>query len=148
MVKRVALLGIFAFSVTSASACPDISGVYYGAEKVLLKIEQDNCAQLTKTNGLIRTDGLIQWISPSESLHLDGSPLCNHNACESATAAFDHIEIRYNYNNVVLTEDHGRCTQRGYDASKDAEGNLLAKFQVTSCADGFAGISTKLFKKY
>jgi hypothetical protein len=115
----------------------------------VVKFEQVGCASLVETTGLISlSDSTISWSEP-KIFSLDGTPLCNaHAACESAKADEDSILFHSNFNKSVVTNDHGRCFQNSYAVRKAPSGYLEAQFAVSSCSDGYAGKSLKVFSQY
>lgn len=139
---------VFTMASMNAMACPDISGSYISAENLPIKYIQQECKTLTRFMGEIDRNGNVKFDETGLSLVMNGKPNCGiRNFCTTVTPHADRIEVTLNFNSGVRTDEHGQCSQTGYDMALDKDGNLVADFQVTNCEDKFKGTARKTFKK-
>jgi hypothetical protein len=134
---------------TSAMACPDISGTYMSADGVPVKYAQQGCETLTRYIGDVDEKGAVTFPAAGMNFVMDGKPNCGiRNFCTSVTPAADSLQFKLNFEGGVATDEHGQCSQKGYDLSLDDDGNLVAEYQVSNCTDKFAGSVRKVSRKF
>lgn len=137
--KLLFLASLFAIS-TTAVACPDISGNYMNNDGLPVKYTQKGCETLTRYIGDVDAKGAITFPATGMSFVMNGKPNCGiRNFCTTVIPTAKTLQFTLNFEGGVVTDEHGECSQKGYDLSLDDDGNLVAEYEVSNCADKFAG---------
>ncbi|RYG52993.1 hypothetical protein EON80_33180 [bacterium] len=77
--------------------------------------------------------------------NLNGTPFCGQFGCESAEAQSDKIVFESSHQNHQHFGPHKYCVYNAFGATKSAAGELLLTYELSECADGFAGTYTRTY---